>query len=122
MQQIFAGIPGLKVVIPGNPQDAYSLLRASILSSDPIIFLDLVKTRPIKVVVSGEVNRPGIYSIDVKGENQLVNNDGGEQTSIKTYGWPTLVDAIQKAGGITNKGDLRNVNLIREMLIYTNFQ
>ena len=81
---------------------------------DPIIYLDLVKTRPIRVAVSGEVNRPGIYSIDVKGENTLVNNDGGEQTSIKTNGWPTLVDAIQKAGGISNKGDLRNVNLIRE--------
>ena len=97
-------------------KDAKQLLSKaySKIFRDPIIFLDLVKTRPIKVVVSGEVNRPGIYSIDVKGENQLVNNDGGEQTSIKTYGWPTLVDAIQKAGGITNKGDLRNVNLIRE--------
>ena len=81
---------------------------------DPIIFIDLIKTRPIKVVVSGEVNRPGIYSIDVKGVNQLANNDGGERSSINTYGWPTLVDAIQKAGGITNKGDLRNVNLIRK--------
>ncbi len=40
LQQIFAGIPGLKVVMPGNPQDAYSLLRASISSSDPIIFLE----------------------------------------------------------------------------------
>ena len=81
---------------------------------DPIIYLDLVKTRPIRVSVSGEVNRPGIYSIDIKGINNLVNNDGGEPTSIKTFGWPTLIDAIQKAGGITNKGDLRNVNLIRE--------
>ena len=81
---------------------------------DPILYLDLVKTRPIRVAVSGEVNRPGIYSIDVKGENKLVNKDGGEQTLIKTNGWPTLVDAIQKAGGVTNKGDLRNVNLIRK--------
>ncbi len=40
LQQIFAGIPGLKVVIPGTPQDAYSLLRASINSYDPIIFLE----------------------------------------------------------------------------------
>ncbi len=80
---------------------------------NPIIYLDLLKTRPIRVAITGEVNRPGIYSIDIQGENQLVNNDGGEQTSIKTYGWPTLVDAIQKAGGITKKGDLKNVNLIR---------
>ena len=40
LQQIFAGIPGLKVVIPATPQDGYSLLRASINSQDPIIFLE----------------------------------------------------------------------------------
>ena len=40
LQQIFAGIPGLKVVMPGTPQDAYSLLRASIQSPNPIIFLE----------------------------------------------------------------------------------
>ena len=40
LQQIFAGIPGLKVVIPSTPQDAYSLLRASIKSTNPIIFLE----------------------------------------------------------------------------------
>ncbi len=84
------------------------------LLRNPIIYLDLVKTRPIRVAISGEVNRPGIYSINIQGENKLVNNDGGEQTSIKTFGWPTLVDAIQKAGGITKKGDLKNVNLIRK--------
>ena len=81
---------------------------------DPIIYVDLIQSRPIRVAVTGEVNRPGIYSFDIKGINNLGNNDGGEITSIETFGWPTLVDAIQKAGGITNKGDLRNVNLIRE--------
>ena len=33
--------------------------------------MDLVKTRPIRVSISGEVNRPGIYSIDIKGVNNL---------------------------------------------------
>lgn len=80
----------------------------------PIIYADLLEPRPIRVAISGEVNRPGIYSFDIKGENNLINNDGRRSTTIKTNGWPTLVDAIQKAGGITNKGDLRNVNLIRK--------
>lgn len=79
----------------------------------PIIYADLLEPRPIRVAISGEVNRPGIYSFDIKGENNLINNDGRDRTTIKTNGWPTLVDAIQRAGGITNKGDLRNVNLIR---------
>ncbi|HTL48850.1 MAG TPA: transketolase C-terminal domain-containing protein [Verrucomicrobiae bacterium] len=40
LQSIFAHIPGLKVVMPTNPQDAYSLLRTSIQDEDPVIFLE----------------------------------------------------------------------------------
>ena len=40
LQLLFAGIPGLRVVIPSSPHDAYSLLRASIESKDPVIFLE----------------------------------------------------------------------------------
>ena len=40
LQSLFAHIPGLKVVMPSNPQDAYSLLRASIQDDDPVIFLE----------------------------------------------------------------------------------
>ncbi len=40
LQMLFAGIPGLRVVMPGTVQDAYSQLRASINSNDPVIFLE----------------------------------------------------------------------------------
>ena len=35
-----AHIPGLKVVCPSNPQDAYALLRAAIADPDPVIFVE----------------------------------------------------------------------------------
>ena len=36
----YAHTPGLTVVSPATPQDAYSLLRAAIASPDPVVFLE----------------------------------------------------------------------------------
>ncbi len=35
-----AHVPGLKVVCPATPQDAYSLLRAAIADPDPVVFVE----------------------------------------------------------------------------------
>ena len=37
---MFAHIPGLKVVMPTSPQDAYSLLREAIQDKNPVLFLE----------------------------------------------------------------------------------
>jgi polysaccharide export outer membrane protein len=80
----------------------------------PIVYLDLVQARPVRVSISGEVQRPGLYSIGQGGTNQLTSSGtGGGATTIQTSGWPTLVDAVQKAGGITAHGDLRRVTIQR---------
>ena len=80
---------------------------------DPIVYLDLVGTRPLRVTVTGQVQRPGLYSLGLNQSGQLANSDGGEQQVIQSQGWPTLVEAIQAAGGLTARGDLRNVTLLR---------
>lgn len=36
----FAHVPGLKVVCPSNPEDAYGLMRAAIDDPDPVIFVE----------------------------------------------------------------------------------
>lgn len=36
----FAHLPGLVVVTPGSPQDNFSLLKASLASGDPVIYLE----------------------------------------------------------------------------------
>ena len=76
----------------------------------PDLQLRLVKPRPIRVALVGEVERPGIYSLTV---SETVSTEGGPSTSLS--GLPTVVDAIQKAGGITQKANLRDVQLQRRL-------
>ncbi|MCP9851132.1 SLBB domain-containing protein [Cyanobium sp. Morenito 9A2] len=86
----------------------------SLILRRPIVYLDLVGSRPLRVSISGEVQRPGLYSIAQGGSNQLGSaGPTGGATTISTSGWPTLVDAIQKAGGLTAQGDLGNVMIVR---------
>ena len=40
MEAIFAHVPGLKVVAPSTPDEAYRLLRQSIADPDPVIFME----------------------------------------------------------------------------------
>ena len=81
----------------------------------PIVYLDLVEARPVRVAITGEEQRPGLYSISKGGTNLLSSAGGGSTpgTLIQTSGWPTLLDAIQKAGGLTAYGDLRRLTVQR---------
>lgn len=76
----------------------------------PELQLRVVAPRPIRVSVVGAVERPGLYSLSVSETSQT---EGGPALSIS--GLPTVVDAIQKAGGITQQANLRVVQLQRRL-------
>ena len=76
----------------------------------PELQLRVVRPRPIRVSVVGAVERPGLYSLST---TEAVQTEGGPTTSIS--GLPTVVDVIQKAGGITQQADLRSVQLQRRL-------
>lgn len=82
----------------------------------PIVYLDLIEARPVRIAISGQVQRPGLYTLGRGGTNQLASSGGGPTPTanpISTSGWPTLVDALQKAGGLTAYGDLRRITVQR---------
>ena len=63
----------------------------------PLVYLDLEASRPVKVTVTGQVERPGVFSLP----------------STTATGWPTLVDVVQKAGGVSASGDLSKIEVLR---------
>ena len=86
----YAHTPGLTVVSPSTPQDAYSLLRAAIASPDPVIFLE-----PKKLYWSkGEVDT----SITAELGTARIAREGTDATLI-AYGSsvPLALEAAEAA-------------------------
>lgn len=76
----------------------------------PDLQIKVVRPRPIRVALVGEIERPGLYSLTT---SEAVSTTGSQSVSIS--GLPTLVDAIQKAGGITFNADLSQVIVQRRL-------
>ena len=75
----------------------------------PDLQLRVVRPRPIRVALVGQVERPGIYSLSTAE----ASTTEGVMNNIS--GLPTVVDAIQKAGGITQNANLGGVVLQRRL-------
>ena len=69
----------------------------------PLVTVSLISPRPINVVVAGEVNRPGSYTVGLQGG---AGNNPGVQ-------YPTIVGALILSEGVTLAADLRRVQLRR---------
>ena len=72
----------------------------------PELNIKLIKPRPIKISIIGEIKRPGFYTMKDKDLRNI--------KSKPTY-LPTIVDAIQNAGGITANTNLKEVIISRKL-------
>ena len=63
----------------------------------PRITVSLLQPRPLRIAVSGEINQPGSYQLEVAQGSQF----------------PGIAQAIQAAGGMTYAADLRQVEVRR---------
>jgi polysaccharide export outer membrane protein len=75
----------------------------------PDLQVSVARPRPLRVAILGEVDRPGIYTLSTSGNPSLT------ESRVANQGLPTLVDAIQQAGGITLRSDLSEVQLQRRI-------
>src|SRR5580704_15637163 len=98
MESVYARIPGLIVVAPSTPYDAKGLLKSSIRSDDPVIFLESEKMLSDKGEVPAEE-----YLLPIAKAN--VEREGSDVTVI-SYGRPlqrvvrSAVDALATDHGI----------------------
>lgn len=65
----------------------------------PVITVGLVTPRPMEITIAGEIDNPGSYEVDL----------------TQTRDFPTAVDIIQQAGGITTLADMRNIQVTRKI-------
>lgn len=107
VEALFAGTPGLKIVIPSTPYDAKGLLKAAIRDPDPVLFFEHKRAyRLIKGEVPSEDYTCPIGKADVKRE--------GDDVTVITYGLAVhfalqAADRLAKDGIETHILDLRTV-------------
>ncbi len=85
------------------------LLSKELLRTD--LQLTVTRPRPMQISIIGQVQQPGLYTLG-EGSSGSGASDG---VGGATGGLPTLVSAIQTAGGITQQANLREVLLQRRM-------
>ena len=83
----FAASPGLKVVQPSNPLEAYGLLTASIFDDDPVVFIEQssLTGRPVRMPVPEPGTRFPLCKANVSRE--------GTDVSVIGYG-AQIADAL----------------------------
>lgn len=89
-----AHVPGLKVVCPATPGDAYTLLRAAIRDPDPVVFVEHKGLYGSK----GLVDRTATASI---GSARIVRS--GRDATVVTYG-ATVAAALEAARQLAAEG------------------
>lgn len=98
----------------------------------PYVEVEISAYRPIRILVEGEVENPGLKVLEgsfslTKQSNQNFGTVPLENTSSELFNqvqynstdnvqlyFPTVFDAIRQSGGITRFSDLSNVQIIRK--------
>ncbi len=89
---------------------------------NPDITIQILNYRPVKFFISGEVKRPGLYTISYGGKdnsnkvnNLLSTNQLNTNTSVNDFNLvPRIFDAIKQSEGITNYADLSKIKIVRK--------
>ncbi len=112
----FANCPGLKVVVPSNPNDAKGLLKSAIRDDDPVIFMESEQMYGDKgEVTEGEFTIPlGVAEVKREGSDVTIVSFG--KIIKEAY---AAADELQKDGISCEIIDLRTVRPLDQEAILT---
>ncbi len=102
-EAIYAHTPGLQVVVPSTPRNARSLLRASMLSPDPVIFYE-----PKALYRAFREEVPDEPEVHPLGKAQVVR----EGSDITLIGYGAMVRVLQEAAEDLHDQDGVNAEVI----------
>jgi pyruvate/2-oxoglutarate/acetoin dehydrogenase E1 component len=95
LESLFAHVPGLRVGIPATPDDAYQMLRAALVSDDPVLVMESRRLYPLK----GDVHLDA--DVQAVGGARVVRA-GGDVTIVA---WGTSVGpSLDAAGALAGEG------------------
>ncbi len=114
LEALFYHIPGLKLVMPSSPYDAYGLLLSAIRDDDPTVFIEHKLLYMTKGEVPKEEYVVPLGKADVKKE--------GEDVTLVTYSYMTLkcleaAELLEKEGISVEVVDLRTLKPLDEETI-----
>lgn len=100
------GIVDVQGMTLEQTQQLLSMRYAALLTRPPQLTVTLLSSRPLRIAVAGEVNRPGTYAAEL-----TTQAGGGSPTTGRL--WPTLTQVIQQAGGITQQANIQSIEIRR---------
>jgi pyruvate dehydrogenase E1 component beta subunit len=108
LEVMFAHTPGLKVVAPSTPLDAYGLLKSAIRDDDPVVFVENL----VLYNVSGSLPEPGDDFTVPIGSAQVVRE--GTDLTIVAHSYTvrralTVADRLSQHGIEVEVVDLRSL-------------
>lgn len=95
-EALFAHMPGLRVVIPSNPQRAYGLLLAAIRDPDPVIFLE-----PKRIYRS--IKQPILKRHQALPLDQCFINRTGRDITLISWA-PAMHETLKAAARLAEQG------------------
>ncbi len=72
LETLFLHVPGLKVVAPSNPSDAYHMLREAIQDPNPVVFIEHKQLYPVTEEMKNGAQRPQRAVVTRQGESLTI--------------------------------------------------